>query len=565
MARVPDAPHEEDLDGGRILLDVPAAHPTFHFDRIAGALTSIVTSSEPRFAVGIFGGWGSGKSTLMEEIQRRLRTASDTLVVDFNAWRYEREPHLIVPLLDTLREGLNDWAPSGPDQARRRDVARGVARRIGRVIRALVQSTAIEVGVPGGPKLSLDPGKAVDALTATDGDEGSSPQSLYFGAFSELTDAFGEVQSAGVTRIVVFVDDLDRCLPHQALTVLESMKLFFDTPGFVFVVGLDERVVQFAVRSKFVGEQFADADEQLQLERDYLKKMFQVPYTLPAVPPGQVDHLLTWIQEHGHLPRSQREELRGTVRRYLMHMTPEGSINPREAKRFINAYTINKMIRPDLDPEVLLALQTMDFRPEWQTIYNNIVMTEPQTFSDAVRRFRDGEREAFEDLWPDIGRLPPDLARFLESEEARGLARPDLPTYVGFLESTRTSVSGMAEAMREVGLLRRHLRDIHNALEESLIGNAEVPEALGAAMEALARLRNVGTFAGGKARRAGFEGLGFTSDLDSLDRLLLRARAMFAGAVSRDAIDRLQTDADTLVASVQTELRLARRASAFAG
>ncbi|QZY28969.1 KAP family P-loop NTPase fold protein [Nocardioides coralli] len=551
-------------DGPRIVLDVPAGHPTFNFDRIARALTSIVVSSEPRFAVGVFGGWGSGKSTLMEEIERRLRGTPDTLVVEFNAWRYEREPHLIVPLLDTLREALSDWAAELPADTPQRRAATEVARRVGRVVRALVRSTAVEIGVPGGPKLSLDPGKAVDALRDGEQDEGSSPQSLYFGAFTELRAAFEQVRNAGVARIVVFVDDLDRCLPHQALTVLESMKLFFDTPGFVFVVGLDERVVQSAVRSKFVGEQLADDEDQAQLERDYLKKMFQVPYTLPAVAPGQVDHLLEWLEQYGDLPSSQQEDLRNRVRRFLMHVTPEGGINPREAKRFINAYTINKMIRPDLEPEVLLALQTMDFRPEWESIYDNIVLTEPDTFSDAVRRFRDGDREAFEDLWPEIGRVPPELGRFLDSPDAVGLARPDLPVYVGFLESTRTSVSGMAEAMREVGLLRRYLRQVHDSVADQAGGpSADVSGTIGAAQDAVARLRSVGTFAEGKARRAGFEGSGFTRELDSLEQLLKGLSS--PDAMNQAALERSRADADSLVGAIQTELRLVRRASAFSG
>jgi hypothetical protein len=41
----------------------------------------------------------------MDEIQRLL-IGRGTIVVQFNAWRYEREPHLIVPLLDTIRAGL---------------------------------------------------------------------------------------------------------------------------------------------------------------------------------------------------------------------------------------------------------------------------------------------------------------------------------------------------------------------------------------------------------------------------------------------------------------------------
>jgi predicted KAP-like P-loop ATPase len=67
----------------------------------------------------------------------------------------------------------------------------------------------------------------------------------------ELERAFSELSASGVTRVVVLVDDLDRCLPTNALDVLESMKLFFDLPGFVFVVALDEEVVERAIRAKF--------------------------------------------------------------------------------------------------------------------------------------------------------------------------------------------------------------------------------------------------------------------------------------------------------------------------
>src|SRR5690242_12004829 len=88
---------------GHVVLDGPAEHPTLGFEQIAGALATIVLTSEPRFAVGIFGGWGSGKSTLMDEMERRVLDADGAIVVRFNAWRYEREPDLIVPLLDTIR------------------------------------------------------------------------------------------------------------------------------------------------------------------------------------------------------------------------------------------------------------------------------------------------------------------------------------------------------------------------------------------------------------------------------------------------------------------------------
>ena len=112
------------------------------FAQIAEALAAIVLASEPRFAVGIFGGWGSGKSTLMEEIERLVARQPQAIVVRFNAWRYEREPHLIVPLLDTIRAALSEWAAAPEHGGAAGERVRSIAGRIGRVVRALVRATS---------------------------------------------------------------------------------------------------------------------------------------------------------------------------------------------------------------------------------------------------------------------------------------------------------------------------------------------------------------------------------------------------------------------------------------
>src|SRR5829696_3616165 len=323
---------------GHILLDVPAIEPVLGFQPMASALAALIQRSEPRFAVGIFGGWGCGKSTLLEAIEKNI-SRDQAVVVKFNAWRYEREPHLIVPMLDTIRGGLAAWASeregqAGPQAAR-------MAERIGRVVRALTRGFSAQVGIPGAVSLSFDPGKALDALSPQSDDVANAPQSLYFAAFQELSAAFGEIETANFSRIVVFVDDLDRCLPTSALTVLESMKLFFDMPGFVFVVGLDERVVERAVWSKF--EQGAPATApsiDVRVEREYVKKIFQIPYALPTMAPGQLGELLAWMDKHGKMSEAQRGDLLDRVRHYLRYVAIDGRINPREIKRFVNAYTL---------------------------------------------------------------------------------------------------------------------------------------------------------------------------------------------------------------------------------
>ena len=62
MAR-PDAPAptSEPAATAKILLDTPANHPGLQFEPMADALAKIIETSQPRFAVGIFGDWGRAR------------------------------------------------------------------------------------------------------------------------------------------------------------------------------------------------------------------------------------------------------------------------------------------------------------------------------------------------------------------------------------------------------------------------------------------------------------------------------------------------------------------------
>lgn len=538
---------------GHIVLDVPAEHPTLKFEDMARALAEIITGSEPQFAVGIFGGWGSGKSTLMDAIKKQVKPA-EAVVVDFNAWRYEREPHLIVPLLDTVRAGLLDWARSHAKDDRS-DKVRTIAARIGRVIRALVRATTLEVGLPGAVSISMDPDKALESISEIHDDATATPQSLYYAAFEQLSKAFADVQGAGLSRIVVFVDDLDRCLPERALTVLESMKLFFDTQGFIFVVGLDERVVQSAVRTKFARNPDQEKDTDRQVEREYLNKIFQLPYTLPKIAPAQLDDLLTWLDKYGALGDEQRIDLRDRVKKYLYYVAKEGRINPREVKRYINAYTLQRMIRPELEAETALALQTIDFRGDWERFYEEIVLAEPDFFTEILRGFRGGNESAFEDVWPEVGVLSAELSDFLRSDLAEKLAAEyNLERYVSSLETTRTTQSWVQEAMRDVGMLRRQCRDVPQELQFGSDHARRIVEQVTGILDRL-----------GSFSKPHFSGSSTGRMESSLEKLRNQFQLLFVppppdGPLT--TIEQWKTEAAGHVNALQQELRVIRRASA---
>ena len=154
------------------------------------------------------------------------------------------------------------------------------------------------------------------------------------------------------------------------------------------------------------------------------------------------------------------------MRKYLYYVAKEGRINPREVKRYINAYTLQRMIRPDLEADTALALQTMDFRGDWERFYEEIVLAEPDVFTKILRSFRRGEDSAFEDVWPGVGVLSTELSNFLRSDLTAKLANQNnLERYVSSLETTRSTQSWVQDAMHDVGQLRRQCRDVPDSLQ----------------------------------------------------------------------------------------------------
>lgn len=468
MSEIP-APHGL-VSTMKILLDSPTRSPALGYRGIGHGLATIISESEPQFAVGIFGGWGTGKTTLMTAIKAAL-PGDSVIIVDFNAWRFEREPQLLIPLLDTIRGALVEWSDARGAAAESK--VRTLAGRVGRVARALATGLSAQVGLPGAVKVSYELGPALDQLTAS-ADPGQ-PQSLYVAAFHELASAFRALDMTPATRIVVFVDDLDRCLPGNALEVLESIKLFFDLPGFVFVVGLDEQVVVRAIRSKFAvpdapvaGPEAAQAPSAIadrQMSREYVKKIFQLSYSLPAMLPGQLEELLQSMYREASLGPAQLADLESRVRPYLSFVAVDRRVNPREVKRFVNAYTLQVLVRPDLRRDTILALQTLAFRDEWEGLYDAL-LTDTDMFAEVLERYRvaDDSEQAFADLAPGLDVLPPSLTRYLRSDLAAPLLEPEsLDPYVSSLQSTRGTPPWIAGTYRLIGELREPVRSALSA------------------------------------------------------------------------------------------------------
>jgi KAP family P-loop domain len=376
----PRATGDEDSTAGfKLLLDVPSRQPALGFSSTARALAEIVMESDPQFAIGILGGWGSGKTTLMRAIENHL-DPERTISVQFNAWRYEKEEHLIVPLLDVIREAVVEWGDAHRSEGA---AATKTAATIGKATKSILAGLSLRVGLPNALELSFDANKALQARRESQKEELEAhvPRSFYHASFRALSGAF-DAFAGQDRRIVVFVDDLDRCFPESALQVLESMKLFFDLHGFVFVVGLDQEVVQQVIDLKYARTPSTeDTAERTKATRvsgeEYIKKVFQLPYRLAPVAIDQLDDLLCAAGEEAGLPPTQRKDLRERVTPHLRYIVGDAGVNPREVKRYINLYTLQRKIGDQLNADVLLAVQTIAFRREWSHVHEAILAYGP--------------------------------------------------------------------------------------------------------------------------------------------------------------------------------------------
>jgi len=459
------------MPGFKLLLDSPAESPVLGFGQFAQAFKEIVEESDPRFAIGIFGGWGSGKTTLMESVKKTIDddpvARNKIVTVWFNAWRYEKEEHLIVPLLDTLREALVTWAEKFPvtaDVKSRAIKAASTAARAAQAIFAGITIKAKVPGLPGSPEVAFEGGKLLAELrhpdNADDEQMAKTPQSLYHASFQAMQRAFQRFagDAAAERRIVVFIDDLDRCLPPNALQVLESMKLFFDIPGFIFLVALDRDVVERAIEVKYEERRGAEGPAPTPTIRgsEYIKKIFQVPFTLPPISPQQIGEFLDSVAGTD-LPAEQIADLRKRVQPHLADVVPSAGVNPREIKRYINAYVLQTKLRPHLDTDVILTLQTISFRSDWKSVYG-VLVSEPAAFTDAAKREIAGEEGAVAELWPELKDVSGTLLAYLSKPVAQSFLDAPLDLYIYSLESTQSVDTWLVDVYGRLGRLQQVLR-----------------------------------------------------------------------------------------------------------
>ncbi len=269
-----------------------------YYESIAKTVVNLLmTDVEKPLSVGIHGDWGAGKSSVLAMIEHELAKGERTLCLRFNGWLFQGFEDAKTVLLESIVEGIQNARPA---VAEVKEQAKGLFRRIdwfkvakktggllatfatgmpiSRVTEAVIEKLKGAISNPG--QIDVDSikeaiGGAGDLLK--DGGDGNMARQIH-----KFREEFGQlIEAAKINRLVILLDDLDRCLPTTAIETLEAAKLFLFLPRVAFVVAADEGMIEYAVKQHFPDMPIGQAGASY--ARAYLEKLIQVPFRIPAL------------------------------------------------------------------------------------------------------------------------------------------------------------------------------------------------------------------------------------------------------------------------------------------
>lgn len=316
--------------------DIPFERETadFKIDYYVDGLVNFIADAETPLTVALQGEWGSGKTSLMTRLQRRLceNKNSEFIGVSINTWEYSMLATPEETVYNILTRLVKDISKndSGTKKTLKRFL-RGTGNFLYRGGREIVKAVPVAGHALGAVVEALDV-PAQNPFFSDNNDEV---------ALSELRKSLEDAvrqRIAGDDKkkgIIIFVDDLDRLNPPVAVEILELFKNIFTLQNCVFILAIDYEVVVKGLEPKF-GKLTNQNEREF---RSFFDKIIQVPFSLPVNSYQPMDFVMDSLMKIGYLP----DEMKLTDEQQDWFSDVVGASvgnNPRSIKRLINTLSL---------------------------------------------------------------------------------------------------------------------------------------------------------------------------------------------------------------------------------
>jgi predicted KAP-like P-loop ATPase len=359
-----------------------------NFNETAQSIKDLITEKDLMpISVGVFGDWGAGKSTILELTKKSIEAEEQEYIqVHFDAWMFQGYDDAKAALLETIATKLVKQAKTDKGLSEKAKEFAGRVDKI-RLMGLLMDGGSALAGIPtmGGFQKLLgffggevadeneDEDDELDKEDLTEVVDGakkianktkglikgkkvfSPPKEIkeFRKAYSALLEEFDK-------PLIVYVDNLDRCSPFNAISTLEAIRLFLFLPNTAFVIAADEDMIRLAVPEYHKGV-------SQRHQTDYLDKLIQIPVHVPR--PGTVEiraYLIMLIaQDHG-VTDEQLESLRSGLEESLKLSWKQPQITIDE---LLENQDINDL--PDLRGKFIVAEQLAPLLAESSNINGN--------------------------------------------------------------------------------------------------------------------------------------------------------------------------------------------------
>lgn len=360
-------------------------------------------------SIGIYGDWGCGKSSLMNMVESSFKEDKTILCINFNGWLFEGYEDAKSALLGTILDKISE--------------KKQLSKKAKGYLKSLLSKTnlikiagktakyGLDFLLTGGigtiASLTLDEFKKKLGSTLPDNITKDDITSTLNEIFSSdrirkdiktfQSDFEGLLEETKLKRVVVLIDELDRCTPDTILDTLEALRLFLFSKGMAFIIGADERQIQYAVKTKYPDIK----GNQIDISKEYLEKLIQYPIRIPQLNSNQVQQYITCLLLENELSKEENNEIKSivqngekdnffdfelsfeiiaktysnlaekakdvlTLSKQISSVLAKGlNGNPRHCKRFLNALSLRmsmaKFKNKTLDRKILAKIMLIEY------------------------------------------------------------------------------------------------------------------------------------------------------------------------------------------------------------
>ncbi|WP_225587391.1 KAP family P-loop NTPase fold protein [Methylomonas fluvii] len=293
--------------------DAPIHIDAFGQGEFIRQIADVIKTCDAPKGIAINGYWGSGKTSALLQLHKELTGVlpNDTnkpskpgmTPIWFEAWRHQNEALPIVALLHEIRTKLGAWNKF------RNNAEKLSTITLTGILGAFDETLKAASGGVMSPALSKIP--EIAAQWEKDNYHNKLASQHLSQLLEEAIDqALGKDKNNPDRKLVIFIDDLDRCMPDTALKLLEGIKVYLNLRNCVVIFGMDQRQIENSLRKALnLKDGSNDGDHHA---REYLEKICQDIYHLPIPDKQQKSAYLYDLLKNLDLsctPKQQRTHL----------------------------------------------------------------------------------------------------------------------------------------------------------------------------------------------------------------------------------------------------------------